>query len=260
MKHIRIKRAKDIQGIRASSKITAELIVELEQIIRPGISTAELDAFAQAFINKKGAVSAFKGYNGYPATLCTSINSEVVHGIPKDSVILKEGDILKIDTGVVYKGYFSDMAKTFIVGGHSACVDEKVRLLLKTTENALYAGIEKARAGCRLSQISNTIYSTIRREDFRVIRELTGHGVGFDLHEPPTVYNYPNKEANSVIIREGLVLAVEPMASISCEEVVLMDDGWTYVTADGSISAHFEHTIAIVEGKAVILTSLELDN
>ncbi len=249
---VRLKTREQIKGIYKSAQICAQLIVEIENLVKPGISTLELDDFAYKFIKLHSAEPAFLGYQGFPATLCTSINDEIVHGIPSQDVILKEGDILKIDTGVILNGLYSDTAKTIVVG--SVEVPEKVAKLLKVTESALYDGISMAKSGKSLVSVSDAIYSRIRGSGFKVIRELTGHGVGFSLHEPPVVHNYPTPEARSVTITDGLVIALEPMASISSEEVYLRKDNWTYCTVDGSISAHYEHTVAVLDGTALVLT------
>jgi len=250
-----LKSRKELQGIYRSGQISAKLMNFLAHEVKPGISTLKLDELAEDFILKHNAKPAFKGYQNYPRTLCTSINSEVVHGIPRSDRILEDGDILKIDTGVVLDGFYSDTAMTFVVGDVE--VDLKVRKLLDATREALFNGIRNARAGNSLNKVSDAVYSTIKRAGFKVIRELTGHGVGFALHEPPVVNNFPTREGASFIMKNGLVLAIEPMASVSCEEVVLRSDNWTYSTADGSIAAHFEHTVAILDGEPVVLTELE---
>lgn len=249
---IRLKSRNEIVSIYRSGQIAAKLMLELSQIIRPGITTLFLDEFAEKFISKHSAYPAFKGYQGFPSALCTSINEQVVHGIPSDKVFLKEGDILKIDVGVVLDGFYSDTARTFIVDG--VYPSEEAKRLVEATQEALDEAIKNAVKGKRLSAVSTAISNKIKAGGFKIIRELTGHGVGFALHEPPVVHNFPTLEANSIIIRDGLVIAIEPMASVSCEEVVLGKDNWTYSTADGSASAHFEHTIAVFEGEPLVLT------
>ncbi len=255
MNSIRLKSKAEIKAIYHSGLIAGKLMLKLKELIKPGITTLELDEFAYSFIKESGGEPAFKGYQGFPATLCTSINHEVVHGIPSRNVRLKEGDLLKIDTGVILNGLYSDTAYTFWVG--DADVPSRVVQLMRATEEALYLGISKATAGKRLNEISTAIYTRITRDGLKIIRELTGHGIGLELHEPPVLHNFPTQGGRSIIIREGLVLAVEPMASISSEQVILSKDHWTYITADGSLSAHYEHTIAIVEGEAIILTKYD---
>lgn len=251
MREVRIKSRSDIAGIYKSCKIVAALLNEVEDRIRPGVTTLELDKWAEDFIRANGAIPAFKGYRGFPATLCVSVNDEIVHGIPGDRV-LKEGDVVKIDVGSNLGGRFSDCAKTFSVGNLNGVAAS----LMKATDDALEKGIEAISPGGMLSDIGRAVQGTIHAAGYKVIRDLTGHGVGFAQHEPPTVYNYPVAEED-MKFRNGMVLAIEPMAAVGSEKIFCASDGWTYKTLDGSIAAHFEHTVAIWEGRPVVLTRLE---
>ncbi|OPX23332.1 MAG: type I methionyl aminopeptidase [Planctomycetales bacterium 4484_113] len=251
-KNLRLKNRDDIRGIYRSGQVTAELLAELSRRAEPGVTTGELNRFAEEFIAAHGAQPAFKGYNGFPASICASVNQEIVHGIPREDRILEQGDVLKLDTGVVLDGYVSDAARTVIVGGGE--VPAEVLRLLEATQMALDDGISRMRTGNLLNRVSSAISERIRSAGFKVIRDLTGHGVGFSLHEPPVVHNYPVPEGGVFRLVNGLVLALEPMASLSCEEILLGEDGWTYATVDGSTVAHFEDTVAIVHGHPVVLT------
>ena len=245
---IRVKTKNQICRIRESGLIIAEIFQEVKNIIKPGVTTQEIDEWIGEFIKKKGARSAFKGYRGYPSNCCISINEEVVHGIPSARVI-KVGDIVSIDVGVNLDGFIADSAKTFAVGEIS---EEKARLL-RVTEEALYKGIGQMRAGNRVGDISNAIQRHVEKAGFSVVKVLFGHGVGFSLHEDPIVPNF-GKAHRGEILREGMVLAIEPMVNAGHEEVKVLDNRWTVVTCDGKPSAHFEHTVAVVDGKPKILT------
>jgi len=249
---IRIKSHRDVHLIYQACQVAGRLLRELGPRIRPGVSTAELNEFAEDFIAREGCTPAFKGYQGFPAALCTSINEEIVHGIPSRKRILKEGDILSVDTGAILDGFYSDTAYTYYVGEGEPNGD--TARLLSITRKALADGISAAKAGAKLNRISEAISRGVNREGFKVIRDLTGHGVGYDLHEPPTIYNYPVPEGENIRLRNGMVFALEPMVSRGTEEILLGEDGWTYVTADGSLSAHFEHTVVVWDGEAVVLT------
>lgn len=251
-KGLRLKSRDDILGIYRSGRITAELLDELVERAEPGVSTYELNRFAEEFIAAHRAQAAFKGYDGFPASICASINQEIVHGIPREERLLERGDVLKLDTGVVLDGYVSDAARTLVVGDGQ--VPAEVTRLVEVTRQALDDGIVRMQTGNLLNDVSGAIAERVRSSGFKVIRELTGHGVGFALHEPPVVHNYPVPEGNTFRLVNGLVLALEPMASLSCEEILLAEDGWTYSTVDGSAVAHFEDTVAIVQGRPVVLT------
>ncbi len=243
-----IKSPREIEQLRRSNAIVAEVLLELKRMIVPGRTTRELDQMAETLILSKGALPAFKGYRNYPATLCVSINEEVVHGIPGGRK-LKEGDIVSIDVGVNLHGYFGDAAITLPVGE----VDERAKRLLEVTEEALFIGIDRARVGNRLYDISHAIQKWVEGNGFSVVREFVGHGIGKSLHEEPQIPNF-GSPGQGPRLEEGMVFALEPMVNEGSYEVKILSDGWTVVTADGKRSAHFEHTIAITDGKAEILS------
>ncbi len=250
---VRIKTRREIGLIRESSRIVAEVLKLVGARVKPGVTTIELDRLAEDFIRSMGAEPAFKGYgpsksNPYPATLCTSVDDEVVHGIPRRRV-LREGEILSIDVGVNRDGYFGDAAASFAVGEVS---DEK-RRLLKATEESLYKGIEQAVVGNRLHDISHAVQEHVEARGFSVVRDLVGHGVGVELHEEPPIPNY-GKPGTGMKLQEGMTLAIEPMVNVGTWQVQIAPDGWTVLTRDGKPSAHFEHTVAIVDGKPEILS------
>ena len=235
--------------MRKAGRIVAETLALLQQKIRPGITTAELDALAESAATRHGAVPSFKGYHGYPASLCVSINEEVVHGIPSPRRVLQEGEIVSLDYGVIFKGYHGDSAITVPVGK----VSPVARRLIEVTEGALYAGIAQARAGRRLGDISWAIQSYVEGEGFSVVRQYVGHGIGRQMHEEPQVPNFgpPGRGRH---LRPGTTLALEPMVNVGGYLTTVLDDDWTVATEDGSLSAHFEHTIAVTEGDPEILT------
>ncbi len=249
-----IKNAQEIDGIRKSCKIVAEVLNLLGSMIKPGITTKMLDEIAEDYIRSKGAIPAFKGYSqagsfNYPASICASIDNEVVHGIPDDTE-LKEGQLLSIDVGVQFNGYFGDAARTFAVGKISALKKK----LMNVTEESLYRGIEKAQDGNRVIDISRAIQNYVESNGFNVVRELTGHGVGKYLHEDPSIPNYV-VSGPSPRLREGMTIAIEPMVNAGTYRVKTLKDGWTIVTEDGQPSAHFEHTILITNNEPEILTT-----
>jgi methionyl aminopeptidase len=243
-----LKRAREIDVMVQAAVINREALEAIEPLVRPGVSTAHLNEVAEDAILSRGGTPAFKGYRGFPATLCTSLNDIVVHGIP-DHKPLKGGDILSVDIGTFYKGYAADMAKTYAVG----TVPEGVQVLLNATEQSLYAGIEAAQAGNRLGDVAAAIQRTVEAAGFWVVREFVGHGIGSSFHESPDVPNY-GRAGTGPRLRPGLVLAIEPMVSASETEVRILDDGWTAPTANGSLAAHFEHTVAITEAGPRVLT------
>jgi len=245
-----LKSKDEIKRMVEACRIVAEVLEGIKKIITPGIMTKELDEFAESFVLSRGAIPAFKGYKGFPASLCTSINEQVVHGIPS-LTRLKEGDIISLDIGVYYKGFYGDAALTLPVGE----IDEEAKRLLSTTEKALYQGIEKAVGGNRVSDISHAIQSCVEREGFSVVRNFVGHGIGRELHEEPQIPNFGNPGEGTVLM-EGMTLAIEPMVNAGGWEVVILNDGWTAVTKDRSLSAHFEHTVAITSDGPLILTKL----
>jgi len=246
-----IKSPREIELLRKSNLIVAEVFKKLKGMITPGITTLELDQVAEDLIRSRGGVPAFKGYRGFPATLCTSINEEVVHGIPSQRK-LKEGDIISIDVGVNFKGYFGDAAMTFPVGE----IDEEARRLLKITEEALWVGIHEAKLGNRLYDISYAIQTWVEGHGFSVVRDFVGHGIGLDLHEEPQIPNFGSPHQGPRL-EKGMVLALEPMVNEGTYEVKVLQDGWTVVTSDGKRSAHFEHSIAISDGEAEVLSRIE---
>ena len=247
---IPIKTLKEISLMREGGRILATVMKELEKEVRPGITTEELNKKAEKLILKYGAQPSFKGYQGYPATLCTSINEEIVHGVPSER-ILKEGDIISLDLGVFYKGFHADMALTLAVGE----VDPEVRRLIRVTKKALKRGIKKARPGNTFGDIGNTIQRYVESQGFNVIRDLAGHGIGRELHEEPLVLNY-GKRRKGPKIKEGMVFCIEPMVSMGDWRIEKTKDGFGYKTVDNSLSCHFEHTIAITKEGPQILTQI----
>jgi len=245
---IYLKSPQEIEKIRKSSRLVARALKYLKAFIREGITTEELDRLAEEYIKRHGGIPAFKGYRGYPRSLCVSVNEEVVHGIPGKRR-LKEGDIVSLDLGVLMDGYYGDAAITVPVGK----VSELAKKLIKVTEEALYRGIEMARPGNRLSDISHAIQTHVEKAGFSVVREFVGHGIGKQLHEEPQVPNFgpPNRGPR---LEPGMVLAIEPMVNTGTWEVRILPNGWTVVTADGGLSAHFEHTVAITDNGPEILS------
>jgi methionyl aminopeptidase len=242
------KTPREIEIMREAGRIVALTHQELKKHISPGITTKELDAIAEQFILKNDAIPSFKGYNGFPGSICASVNNELVHGIPGDRV-LKDGDIITIDIGAKYNGYHGDSAWTYPVG----TVDEETKRLLEVTEESLYRGLNEAKPGERLSNISHAIQTYVESNGFSIVREYVGHGVGQDLHEDPQIPHYgpPNKGPR---LKPGMVLAIEPMVNAGSRYVKTLADNWTVVTVDGKMCAHFEHTVAITETGYEILT------
>jgi methionyl aminopeptidase len=249
-----IKSKDEIEKMRESGHIVAEVLAELRAAVRPGITTTDIDALAVAALKERGAKSSSLGYrhgaHRYPASLCTSVNDEVVHGIPGER-ILKEGDIISIDLAAFYNGWHADSAVTVPVGKVAA----DVQRLLKATEDSLYRGIAAARAGNHLQDISRAIQRYVESAGFSIVRQYGGHGVGRSMHEDPQgVLNYVEPGYPNPVLRPGMVIAIEPMVNMGTKETRVLADNWTVVTADGNYSAHFEHTVAITEGDADILT------
>lgn len=250
-RHPIIKNLKEIEILRRANGILMEILYAIKEEVKPGKSTYEFEEMALELCEKKKVIPAFKGYRGYPYALCVSVNEEIVHGMPRRDKVLKEGDIVSFDFGVIYEGYVGDAAITVGVGTISSIAER----LLKTTEEALYLAIEKARIGNKIGDISYAIQSRAEREGFSVIRDFVGHGVGRFLHEPPEVPNY-GKPGRGLKLEAGMVLAIEPMIAVGSHEVKILEDGWTAVTKDGSLSAHFEHSVAITPSGPLILSSL----
>ena len=243
-----LKNKSEIVYIRQACRIVSELLSYLSEITKPGVTTLWLDSRAEDFIKKKGGVPAFKNYNGFPSSICTSINEEVIHGIPSEQRI-EEGDILSIDVGVKKAGYYGDAAVTLPVGQ----VEPELLRLLRVTEEALYAGIERAVVDNHVGDISRAVQETVERDGFSVVRDFVGHGVGKELHEEPPIPNYKTPGRGPRLV-PGMTLAIEPMVNMGTYEVEIKEDNWTVVTKDGRPSAHFEHTILISEHGPEIFT------
>ncbi len=246
---IQIKTNAEIEKMRTSGIALRKVHDAVKAAVRIGATTMDLERAAEAKVEELGAKAAFKGYHGYPAVLCTSINEEVVHGIPTDKRVLQEGDVVSVDCGVIIDGYYSDCAVTYPVGKISPAVEK----LLKVTEASLYAGIDKAVVGGRLFDISYAVQQVCEAEGFGVVKDFVGHGIGKAMHEDPQVPNFgvPGKGPR---LKAGMVLAIEPMINLGTAEVKVLKDGWTAITTDGSVSAHFEHTVAITKDGPRILT------
>ena len=249
---IRINTQDEVAGIRESAQIVAKCLQMLAGEVKPGVTTLQLDRLAEQFIRDQGGEPAFKGYRGYPATICASVNEEVVHGIPTGKRVLKEGDIVSLDIGVRKNGWYGDAARTFPVG----TITPEAARLLEITERALTKGISRAREGGRLSDISAAIEQEVKGNGYSVVRALVGHGIGRELHEDPQVPNY-GKPGEGVRLEEGMALAIEPMVNLGAADVVTLADQWTVVTADRKLSAHFEHTVAIGADGPEILSRIE---
>jgi methionyl aminopeptidase len=246
-----LKSPEEIRKLRGNNLMIARILEALKKIIHPGVTTLELDRYCEELTLQKGAKPAFKGYRGYPFSLCTSVNEEVVHGMPSERR-LEEGDIVSLDFGIYHQGLYGDAAVTVPVGEVS---DEAVRLM-RVTEGALYRAIEKARSGNRLGDISAAVQNHVEAAGYSVVRDLVGHGIGRSLHEDPQVPNY-GREGRGIELRPGIVLAIEPMVNAGTHAVKVLQDGWTVVTADGKLSAHFEHSVAITENEPFILSRID---
>ena len=247
---ITYKSSDEIARMRRAGRIVAGTIDRLLEQVRPGISTADLDRIAEQSIKREGAVPSFKGYRGFPATICTSVNEQVVHGIPGRRV-LREGDLLKLDVGAIWEGYHGDSAVTVFVDGAPT---KRAEDLVRVTEQSLRAGIERLRVGGRLSDVGHAVQRVAEAAGFNLVREYAGHGVGRALHEDPQVPNY-GEPGRGPLIKEGLVVAIEPMVNVGDWRTRVLADDWTVVTADGSLSAHFEHTIAVAPDGPEVLTA-----
>jgi len=247
-----IKSASEIDLMRESGKVTGYILKELENFIKPGLSTADVDRFVDDTIRKNGMIPTFKGYGGFPASACVSINEEVVHGIPDKKRILREGDIVSVDVGSTYKGYVSDAARTYPVGQ----VSETATKLMQATKDSFFAGLEFCKVGYRLSDISHAIQVKAESEGFSVIRDFVGHGVGQQMHEDPQIPNY-GKAGRGPRLARGMVFAIEPMICEGTYDVRTLSNDWTVVTLDGKLSAHYENTVVITEGEPELLTLVE---
>lgn len=244
-----LKTGRELSIMREACRISAGALKLIGQAIEPGVTTVELDRMAEKYIRSEGAVPNFLNYNGYPATACISINNEVIHGIPTASRKIKAGDIVSVDLGAMFNGYHGDNAATFACGD----VSEEAKRLMDATRESLYEGIKAARAGSRIGDISNAIQSYVEARGYSVVREYVGHGVGTSLHEAPEVPNF-GKAGRGIRLMPGMTLAIEPMINIGKPDVKVLPDGWTVITKDGSLSAHFEHTIAITADGPQIMT------
>jgi len=250
---ILIKSNREIELMKEAGRIVALTHRLLKEALKPGISTYELDVLAEKIIRENNATPSFKGYNGFKGTICASINNVVIHGIPSKKHILKNGDIISIDIGACYKGYHADSAWTYPVGE----ISEERKRLLKVTEEALFAGLAHAKPANRLSDISHAIEKYVLEHGYSVVKDFCGHGVGSKIHEDPMIPNY-GPPGQGPILRTGMTLAIEPMVNVGRPDVVILSDGWTTVTRDGSDSAHFEHTIVITESGYTILTKEDI--
>jgi methionyl aminopeptidase len=245
--------AAELEQMREAGRLVGEVLTELAAAVAPGVSTADLDELAEKRIRQAGATPAFKGYHGYPATICASINDEVIHGIPSGRRVLNEGDIISIDVGASLDGYFGDSAVTLPVGQ----VSESAAALLRVTEEALYKAIEAAKPGKRVSDIGHAVQKHVEAYGYSVVREFVGHGIGQRMHEEPQIPNY-GEPGHGPRLAEGMVLAIEPMVNAGTPAVKVLADGWTAVTRDQSLSAHFEHTVAVTAGEPWILTARDV--
>ena len=245
-----LKLPEEIKKAQASNSIVAEVLERLREKVKPGVTTKELDKFAEDWAAKRGAKPAFKGYRGYPFALCASVNEEVVHGMPSGRV-LNEGDIVGLDFGVYYQGFFGDATITLPVGN----VGANARRLMEVTEQSLYDGIRQAKEGNRLGDVSAAVQQTVEAAGFSVVRDFVGHGIGRSLHEEPQIPNY-GKKGRGLELKTGMIFAIEPMVNEGGYRVKVLSDGWTVVTEDGKLSAHFEHSVAITDNGPLILSRL----
>jgi methionyl aminopeptidase len=246
---ITLKSTRELDLMRKAGAITAQILQEMCDMAKPGVTTGEIDKFAEKRIKDLGVTPAFKGYHGFPACVCISVNDEVVHGIPSPKRVLKDGDIVGFDFGVIYQGWYGDSARTVAIGS----IDPKVQKLLDVTRESLLKGIEQCREGNRVFDIGHAVQNYVEGLGFSVVREFVGHGIGRALHEDPQIPNYGPK-GKGTLLKVGMVLAIEPMINAGSPEVKVLPDGWTAVTVDHSLSAHFEHTVAITPQGPEILT------
>lgn len=249
---ITIKNADQILKVREASKIVAEVHALMNEAIKPGISTYELDKMAEKLIRSRGAVPSFKGYYGYPASICASINDQVIHGIPSKDIVLQEGDIISVDVGAYLNGYHGDGAKTYPVGE----ISQEAKDLIEVTRNSFFEGIKFAKEGNHLHEISSNIQKYVESHGYSVVRDFVGHGIGESMHEDPQIPNYKVR-GRGPKLQKGMTLAIEPMVNIGRHEVRVLSDNWTVITIDGSLSAHYEHTILITEDSPELLTQID---
>ncbi len=246
-----VKSDSEIEIMRKSGKILGTLLNELETFIKPGMSTKEIDHFADDFIRSHNSIPSFKGYGGFPGSLCISINEKLIHGIPSKKEIVNEGDIISVDGGVFYRGFHADAARTFIIGE----VDEEIKRLVRVTEESFFKGINQAKVGNKLYDISAAIGKHIKDNGFYYVREYSGHGIGRDLHEDPSIPNYGKKNSGPKI-QKNMTFAIEPMVLMKSERVKTLSDGWTVVSTNGLYTSHYENTVLITDGEPEILTLL----
>jgi methionyl aminopeptidase len=249
-KGIEIKSKREIDIMRQSAKIVATVLKEISGMVEPGMTTADLDAYAEKRIREMGATPSFKGYHGFPASLCTSINNEVVHGIPNRKKVIREGDVLKVDTGAFFQGFHGDSCITIAVGP----VTDHAAKLIRVAEEALYKGIEQVKEGNCLMDLAGAVQDHVEANGFKVVEEFTGHGVGRNLHEEPSVFNTRTHDLKNVRLREGMTLAIEPIVNAGSRHTKILRDRWTAVTIDNSLSAQFEHTVLVTKTGYEILT------
>ena len=247
---IEIKTSREIKLIKKSSQIVSKVLSEIIDLIQPGMSTKDLDVFAEKRIREMGATPSFKGYHGFPASICSSINNEVVHGIPNKTKIIKNGDLVKIDTGAYLDGYHGDSCVSICIGS----VNQEVERLSNVAHEALYAGLNKIKAGNTLLDIAGAIEDVVKKNGFSVVEDYTGHGVGRNLHEEPSVFNFRTKDLPNVVLREGMTLAVEPIVNAGTKYCKTLNDRWTVITKDGKFSSQWEHTIVVLKDGMEILT------
>ncbi|MBW4622626.1 MAG: type I methionyl aminopeptidase [Cyanosarcina radialis HA8281-LM2] len=247
---IEIKSQREIEIMRQAAKIVATVLKEISQMVEPGMTTADLDAHAEKRIREMGATPSFKGYCGFPASICSSINHEVVHGIPSPKKTIRTGDVLKVDTGAYYQGFHGDSCITIAVGE----VTPEAAKLIRVAEEALYAGIEQVKAGNYLMDIAGAIQDRVEANNYAVVEDFTGHGVGRNLHEEPSVFNFRTREMPNVKLRSGMTLAIEPIVNAKSKRTRILQDKWTAVTVDNALSAQFEHTVLVTEDGYEILT------
>ncbi len=247
---IEIKTSREIKLIKKSSQIVSKVLSEIIDLVEPGMSTKDLDVFAEKRIREMGAAPSFKGYHGFPASICSSINNEVVHGIPNKNKVIKNGDLVKIDTGAYMDGFHGDSCVSICVGS----VNKEVERLSNVAHEALYAGLSKIKAGNTLLDIAGAIEDVVKKNGFSVVEDYTGHGVGRNLHEEPSVFNFRTKDLPNVVLREGMTLAVEPIVNAGSKYCKTLNDRWTVITKDGKFSSQWEHTIVVLKDGMEILT------
>lgn len=246
------KRTEELDLMRQAGRIVAEALVLVRDQLKPGMTTADLDAIAEDHIRSRGAIPSFVGYRGFPATLCTSLNHEIVHGIPSKDMTISAGDLVKVDCGAIVEGFHGDSAITVFAGD----VTPEAARLSEVTKASLEAGIDAARVGNRVGDIGRAVQEVVEAAGFSVVREYVGHGIGRALHEDPPIPNH-GRRGKGVTLQEGMVIAIEPMVNIGRPETILLEDGWTVITADGSLSSHWEHTVAITAAGPEVLTARE---